>query len=38
MNLYYFNGVNETKTLGQVKGQYAVVTNLSTKLNNTLIC
>ena len=37
MNLYYFNGVNEIKTLSQVKGQYAVVTNLSTKLNNSLI-
>jgi hypothetical protein len=37
MNLYYFNGANETKTLSQVKGQYAVVTNLSTKLNDKLI-
>jgi hypothetical protein len=37
MNLYYFNGVNEIKTLSQIKGQYAVVTNLSTKINNSLI-
>jgi hypothetical protein len=37
MNLYYFNGANETKTLNQVVGQYAVVSNLSTKLNNSLI-
>jgi hypothetical protein len=37
MNLYYFNGNNETKTLNQVVGQYAVVTNLSTKLNDSLI-
>ena len=37
MNLYYFNGNNETKTLSQVVGQYCVVSNLSTKLNNSLI-
>jgi len=37
MNLFYFNGLNETKTLGQVIGQYAVVTNLSTKLNDSMI-
>jgi hypothetical protein len=37
MNLFYFNGNNETKTLNQVVGQYAVVSNLSTKLNNSLI-
>jgi hypothetical protein len=38
MNLYYFNGNNgETKTLNQVVGQYAVVSNLSTKVNNSLI-
>ena len=37
MNLYYFNGVNEIKTLSQITGQYAVVTNLSTKINNSLI-
>jgi hypothetical protein len=37
MNLYYFNGLSETKTLSQVVGQYAVITNLSTKLNNSLV-
>jgi hypothetical protein len=37
MNLDYFNGNNETKTLSQVVGQYAVVSNLSTVLNNSLI-
>jgi hypothetical protein len=37
MNLYYFNGADETKTLNQVVGQYTVITNLSTKLNNSLI-
>jgi hypothetical protein len=37
MNLFYFNGINEIKTLSQVTGQYAVVTNLSTKLNDSMI-
>jgi hypothetical protein len=37
MNLFYFNGNNETKTLSQVVGQYAVVTNLATVLNNKMI-
>lgn len=37
MNLYYFNGVNEIKTLSQVTGQYAVVTNGSTLLNDSMI-
>jgi hypothetical protein len=37
MNLFYFNGNNETKTLNQVVGQYAVVSNFSTKLLNKLI-
>jgi hypothetical protein len=38
MNLFYFNGNNgETKTLNQVVGQYAVVSNLSTEVNNKLI-
>jgi hypothetical protein len=37
MNLDYFNGNNETKTLSQVVGQYAVVSNLSAVLNNSLI-
>ena len=37
MNLFYFNGVSETKTLSQVKGQYAIITNLSTKTNDSLI-
>ena len=38
MNLFYFNGNNgETKTLSQVVGQYCVITNLSTEVNNKLI-
>jgi hypothetical protein len=37
MNLYYFNGANEIKTLSQVTGQYAVVTNISTKVNNKMV-
>jgi hypothetical protein len=37
MNLFYFNGADETKTLNQCVGMYSVVTNLSTKLNNSLI-
>ena len=37
MNLFYFNGNNETKTLSQVVGQYAVVSNLATVLNNKMI-
>jgi hypothetical protein len=37
INLYYFNGNNETKTLNQVVGQYAVVSNLATVLNNKMI-
>ena len=37
MNLYYFNGNNETKLLNEVVAQYCIVTNLSTVLNNKLI-
>jgi hypothetical protein len=37
MNLFYFNGNNETKTLSQVVGQYAVVSNLASVLNNKMI-
>jgi hypothetical protein len=37
MNLYYFNGADEIKTLAQVTGQYAVITNISTKVNNKMV-
>jgi hypothetical protein len=37
MNLFYFNGANEIRTLGEVSGQYAVVSNLSTTINNKMI-
>ena len=37
MNLYYFNGNSETKTLNEVVAQYCVVTNLGTVLNDKLI-
>ena len=38
MNFYYYDGTNETdKTLGDVEGQYCVVTNNSTKYINRMI-
>jgi hypothetical protein len=37
MNLFYFNGVNEIRRLEEVSGQYAVVSNLSTKTNDKMI-
>jgi hypothetical protein len=37
MNLYYFNGANEIRRLDEVLAQYAVVRNLSTKINDKMI-
>jgi hypothetical protein len=37
MNLFYFNGANEIRRLEEVTGQYAVVSNLSTKINDKMI-
>jgi hypothetical protein len=37
MNLFYFNGANEIRRLEDVTGQYAVVSNLSTKINDKMI-